>query len=60
MLQCALYEICTRPEYVQPLRDEVQEVVAADGWTKDAVGSMHRMDSFFREVHRFYDLNLRA
>ncbi|KAF5321052.1 hypothetical protein D9619_000106 [Psilocybe cf. subviscida] len=58
MLQCALYEICTRPEYVQPLRDEVQEVVAADGWTKDAVGSMHRMDSFFREVHRVYDLNL--
>ncbi|KAF8178050.1 hypothetical protein BJ912DRAFT_672003 [Pholiota molesta] len=32
MLSCALYEVATRPEYIKPLRDEVEAVVAWEDW----------------------------
>jgi hypothetical protein len=59
MLSCALYEVATRPEYIKPLRDEVEAVVAREGWNKDSVSKLYKMDSFLREIHRCYDLNIR-
>jgi hypothetical protein len=59
MLSCALYEVATRPEYIKPLRDEVEAVVAREGWNKDSISKLYKMDSFFREIHRCYDLNIR-
>ncbi|KJA17748.1 hypothetical protein HYPSUDRAFT_205974 [Hypholoma sublateritium FD-334 SS-4] len=58
MLSCALYELTTRPEYIQPLRDEVEEMLSQDGWTKEGISKLHRMDSFFKEIHRCYDLTI--
>ncbi|KAF9477848.1 cytochrome P450 [Pholiota conissans] len=58
MLSCALYEVATRPEYIKPLRDEVESVVGQEGWSKDSISKLYKMDSFFREVHRCYDLNI--
>ena len=60
MLSCALYEVTTRPEYMQPLRDEVEEMLCQDGWTKEGISKLHKMDSFFKEIHRCYDLNICA
>lgn len=48
----ALYDLAARPEYMQPLRDEVESVVQREGWTKAAVGQMHKVDSFIRESMR--------
>lgn len=35
------------------LREEVKEVTSEFGWTKDAVDSMYKIDSFVRESLRF-------
>jgi cytochrome P450 len=53
----ALYHLAVNPQYVTILRTEVQEIVAADGWTKSAMSKMRRLDSFFRESTRFSTLN---
>ncbi|KAF8967500.1 cytochrome P450 [Flammula alnicola] len=58
MLACALFEVSTRPEYIQPLREEVEAAIGEGGWTKDSISKLHKMDSFFREIHRCYDLNI--
>ena len=48
----ALYYLLSNPEYVEPLRHEVETVVAEEGWTKAAMDKMHKMDSFVRETLR--------
>ena len=48
----AFYYLATFPEYMQPLREEVEEVVKSEGWTKAALDQMHRLDSFIKESQR--------
>ncbi|KIM38774.1 hypothetical protein M413DRAFT_19982 [Hebeloma cylindrosporum] len=47
----ALCELAERPKYIQPLREEVDSVLANEGWTKASIGQLYKLDSFFRE-HR--------
>lgn len=57
---CAIYEVITRPEYLQPLRDEVSAALESGGgtWSKNTISKLYKMDSFFREVQRYYDMQL--
>ena len=48
----ALYELAARPEYLAPLREEVENVVERYGWTKMALVHMNKLDSFFKESQR--------
>ena len=48
----ALFDLAIRPEYVEPLRAEIEEVVAAHGWTKEAMGHLVKLDSFMKESSR--------
>ncbi|KAF8325934.1 cytochrome P450, partial [Amanita rubescens] len=48
----ALFYLATHPEYVQPMREEVETVINADGWTKAAVGRLSKVDSFLKESQR--------
>ncbi|TEB33836.1 cytochrome P450 [Coprinellus micaceus] len=48
----ALFDLAARQEYIQPLRDEMQEVVGTHGWTKDGMGRMRKLDSFLKESSR--------
>ncbi|KZT08277.1 cytochrome P450 [Laetiporus sulphureus 93-53] len=48
----ALFYLATHPQYIAPLREEVDAIVAEEGWTKAAMGKMRRADSFLKEVHR--------
>ncbi|KAJ7290004.1 cytochrome P450 [Mycena rebaudengoi] len=48
----ALLDLATYPSYIQPLRDEVESVIRKEGWTKAALGDMHKIDSFLRESQR--------
>jgi hypothetical protein len=41
------------PEYVAPLREEVESAVREDGWSKAAMGKCSKLDSFLRESQRF-------
>ncbi|KAF7198377.1 Cytochrome P450 monooxygenase [Pseudocercospora fuligena] len=48
----ALVRLCTNPEVVQPLRDEIVGVLKEDGWAKTSLYKMKLLDSFMKEVSR--------
>ncbi|KIL60298.1 hypothetical protein M378DRAFT_26609 [Amanita muscaria Koide BX008] len=52
-----LYELATRPEYIQPLRDEVEAVMKEDGWSKESVRKLWKVDSFIKECLRVSNVN---
>ncbi|KZV74005.1 cytochrome P450 [Peniophora sp. CONT] len=56
----ALYHLAGHPEWQKELRDEVEEVVRAEGWSKAAMGKMRKIDSFFREQQRYAGLGVLA
>ncbi|KAM6493914.1 Cytochrome P450 [Amanita muscaria] len=47
-----LYDLATCPEYVQQMRDEVEAVIQEEGWSKNAIGKMRKIDSFVKESLR--------
>jgi hypothetical protein len=47
-----MYRLISHPEYIEPLRREVEAVVAEEGWTKAGMDKMRKMDSFLRETQR--------
>ncbi|KAM6495657.1 Cytochrome P450 [Amanita muscaria] len=47
-----LYELATRPEYVQPMREEVEAIVREEGWSKESISKLHKLDSFIKEAMR--------
>ncbi|TRM59925.1 cytochrome P450 [Schizophyllum amplum] len=51
-----LFHLAAEPEYIEPLREEVEEVVGRHGWTKTAMREMIKLDSFLRESGRFNGL----
>jgi cytochrome P450 len=53
----ALLDLCIRPEFVRPLREEVIKVVGEEGWTKQAIYKLRLMDSFLKESQRFHPPN---
>lgn len=48
----SLYELASRPEYVEPIRQEIEAVITEDGWTKVAMARMRKLDSFLKEAQR--------
>lgn len=55
-----LYDLCARPEYLAPLRQEIAEVAAEHGGitNKQALRKLIKMDSFMKESQRFNPLLL--
>jgi hypothetical protein len=59
-----LMDLATRPEYTQPLRDEIQDVIAEDNVEEDEYGvlkfkqtslaKLKKLDSFVKESQRLY------
>lgn len=48
-----LYDMTAHPEYLEPLREEVQQVLAEEGgWSKAAPAKLVKMDSFMKESQR--------
>jgi len=54
----ALYQLLAHPEYIQPLREEVESIVKEQGWTKSSIFNMRKLDSFLRESQRLNGLGL--
>ncbi|KAF9235144.1 cytochrome P450 [Melanogaster broomeanus] len=48
----SLYNLAANPQYIQPLREEVESVVESEGWSKDALVKMRKIDSFLKESER--------
>lgn len=53
-----LFELATRPEYVQPLRDEIEAVINDEGWSKDSVRKLRKLDSFIKECLRVSNFHI--
>ena len=56
----ALYNLAAYPQYLEPLREEVESVVAVDGWSKASMAKMRKLDSFLKESMRLADGSLSA
>ncbi|EJF60342.1 cytochrome P450 [Dichomitus squalens LYAD-421 SS1] len=56
----ALYHLAACPEYINPLREEVGSIIAAEGWTNTALGKMRKLDSFLKESQRYKGISLVA
>ncbi|KAI3542551.1 hypothetical protein CSPX01_06756 [Colletotrichum filicis] len=58
----ALHDLLGRPEYIEPLREEIEEVIKEDGVEKDengqvflsksSMGKLKKLDSFIKESQR--------
>ncbi|KAH9897773.1 cytochrome P450 [Cubamyces lactineus] len=48
----ALFLLAQSPEYIEPLRKEIQSVIEEEGWTKASFGQMWKLDSFLKEILR--------
>jgi hypothetical protein len=48
----ALFYLAVLPEYIAPLRAEVDEVIEREGWSKEGLDKMHKVDSFIKESQR--------
>ncbi|KAJ7777005.1 cytochrome P450 [Mycena metata] len=48
----ALFDLAAHPEHLLPMREEVESVVKEEGWSKAALNSMVKIDSFLRESQR--------
>lgn len=52
-----LYDLITRPEFVEDIREEIRQVIQEDGgwdsWQKTSFTKLRKLDSFMRESQRF-------
>lgn len=59
----AILDLAARREYIQPLRDEIDEIRAADGdemdgdgfvrFKNESINKLRKLDSFMKESQRF-------
>jgi cytochrome P450 len=52
----AIFNLATRPEYIEPLRQEAEEALQLYGWNKLGMSELPKMDSFFKESIRLNGL----
>ena len=50
----ALFDLAANPEYLDPIREEVDEVTKREGWSKSAIDQMHKLESFLKESQRLH------
>ena len=53
------YSLAAFPEYMQPLREEVEEVTKSEGWTKAGLDRMYKIDSLIKVSQRLHPLSNR-
>ncbi|KZL80659.1 cytochrome p450 protein, partial [Colletotrichum incanum] len=53
----AVMDLCEHPELVLALREEIIQVVKANGWQKSTFYQLRLMDSFLKESQRVHALN---
>ncbi|PIL26428.1 cytochrome P450 [Ganoderma sinense ZZ0214-1] len=53
VLTNALCRLATSPETAVLLREEIESLVAEEGWTAGAISKMAKLDSFLKETQRY-------
>ena len=55
----AMYDLCQHPEYFEPLRNEILQVLREDGgWQKQTIHKLKLLDSFVKETQRWSPASL--
>jgi hypothetical protein len=49
-----VYNIAAYPEYVVPLREEVENLLSISGWDTVTLSKMTKLDSFLKETLRIH------
>tara|TARA_R110002003_G_scaffold1993_8_gene23844 strand:+ start:10326 stop:10688 length:363 start_codon:yes stop_codon:yes gene_type:complete len=52
-----LFDLASHPEYIQPLRQEVIEVLGKYGWQKTSMYQLKLLDSVLKECQRLSPIN---
>ncbi len=47
-----LFDLCANPEFMEQLRQDVQQAVDESGWTLAGIAKMKKIDSFMKESQR--------
>jgi len=55
-----LYRLIVNPDYLEPLRQEIETALADEGWTKAGMDKLHKLDAFMRETQRIDSTHLVA
>ena len=58
MFTHALFYLAANPQYIDPLREEVESIVEKEGWSKAAVDKMRKVDSFLKECQRMEGISI--
>ena len=53
-----MYDLAAHPEWVTPLREEIEPIIASEGWTRAALGKMWKLDSLLKESQRFHGIGI--
>ncbi|KAF8552481.1 cytochrome P450 [Imleria badia] len=56
----ALFYLAGNPQYIRPLREEVEGIVEKEGWSKVALSKMRKVDSFLKECQRIEGISVAA
>ncbi|EJD07466.1 cytochrome P450 [Fomitiporia mediterranea MF3/22] len=54
----ALFHLAAEPNYIPTLREEIEQVIKEDGWSKVAMTKMWKLDSFMKESQRMNGIHL--
>jgi cytochrome P450 len=52
----AIYDLAVHTEYHAELREEIENLIAEEGWKKSTVMKMRKLDSFLKESTRIHSL----
>ncbi|KAH9486572.1 Cytochrome P450 monooxygenase 151 [Psilocybe cubensis] len=52
-----LYHLAANPKFAAPLRKEVEQIVAREGWNKHSLDRMLKVDSFVKESMRMSNIS---
>ncbi|KAI0336591.1 cytochrome P450 [Cubamyces sp. BRFM 1775] len=53
----ALFLLAQNPEFIEPLRTEIESLIEEDGWTRASFAKMWRVDSFLKEILRHWGIS---
>lgn len=57
MLTQLMFDLAQHPEYIQPMREEVIDVLGKHGWKKTSLYNMKLIDSVLKECQRLRPVN---
>ncbi|KAH8828949.1 cytochrome P450 [Flagelloscypha sp. PMI_526] len=52
-----LFDLATNPQYIDPLREEIETITNEHGWSKTSLQKMRKLDSLMKESTRMWGIS---